>query len=341
MAGKEDPSISSLFIIMDHSTCSGIGIDVSKATLDVVLRFSYKEEHCVVQNNTSGINKLLCKLKGCTCRIVLESTGRYHILCAYLLAQAGYDVHLINPIAARRYITASVRKKKTDKADAAVLAHIASLEEDIPRFTATKTDIYIRQKLGLLCSLERELQSLHGILKGYVEFQDVLRLSASKAEQNIAQCIEELKKQKGILEKEIETLIHEQCHEDSWFTLARSVPGVSLFLAHLLYQVLRKDCVSAKQWIAFFGLDVSVPQSGTWRGRGKLSKRGSAYLRKRMFQAAWGAVMNSEYFRAYYDQLRAQKRSYRESINIIARKQLRILFAVWKNGMPFSADHHS
>ena len=189
---------------MDHSTLHGIGIDVSKATLDAVFRSSDKEEHCVVDNNAKGIRKLLKKLQCCSCRIVLESTGRYHILSAYLLSQAGLDVRIINPIAARRYITASIRKQKTDKADAAVLGHIAAVEEGIPRFTASKADIHIRQKIGLLCSFERHLQSLNGTMRGYAEFQNVMKFAMSTTEQNLATSIEAIRGQTGLLAKAID-----------------------------------------------------------------------------------------------------------------------------------------
>ena len=90
-----------------------------------------------------------------------------------------------------------------------------------------------------------------------------------------------------------------------------------------------------KQWIAFVGLDVTVRQSGNWKGRGKLSKRGNPYLRKRLYTAAWGAQMNDEAFAAEYRNLREAGRTYREAIVILSRKILRIAFAVCKNDRPY------
>jgi hypothetical protein len=38
--------------------------------------------------------------------------------------------------------------------------------------------------------------------------------------------------------------------------------------------------------------------------RERLSKRGNAYLRKRLYSAGWGAIMNYEQFRTYYETLK-------------------------------------
>ena len=54
--------------------------------------------------------------------------------------------------------------------------------------------------------------------------------------------------------------------------------------------------------------------------------------------AAWGVVRHDERFHGYYEKLRAEGRSYRETMIVIARKLLRILLAVQKNGTPYSAE---
>lgn len=321
------------------SSVLGIGIDVSKRTLDVVLRRQDAEEHLVVSNDAAGIQKLARQLKRCVSPIVLESTGRYHLLCSYLLSQAGLDVRVVNPLISRRYLTASIRKQKTDKIDASGLAQMAAVATDLPdRFALSKIDLHIRQKMGLLCALERQLQSQKLSLQNYVECQENFGLQTSEVEQSLLEIIRQLKRQKDLLEREIEALVALNPDRVIRRDLAVTVPGISPMLGSLLSQLLRTDCVSARQWIAFVGLDISLNQSGQWKGGGKLSKRGNAFMRKRLFGAAWGAVMNHEAFRAYYDKLKADGRKHKEALLIIARKLLRILFAVLKQGKPFSFD---
>jgi len=45
-----------------------------------------------------------------------------------------------------------------------------------------------------------------------------------------------------------------------------------------------------------------------------------------LFQAAWGACLNYDYIRAYYDGLKAKGRNHVEAVVIIARKLLKIAY---------------
>lgn len=316
-----------------------VGIDVSKDTLAVCLRFSNREEHLTVSNTVSGIAGLRRTLKTCSCPLIMESTGRYHLLSAFLLSEDGYDVRVVNPLQAKRYVSASIRKIKSDRTDASALAQMGITEQSLPpRFALGKREIRIRQKMGLLSSLECQLQSLTQMLKQYQEFHAQLDLSLSKTEKHLVRCAEDLLAQKESLAGEIMKLVSEDEEQRRARDLACSIPGISELIGSLLVQCLSRNCASAKQWIAFVGFDVSVRESGQWKGRGKLSKRGNAYLRKKLFQAAWGAAMNHPSFRMYYDQLKEEGSSHREAIVIIARKLLRILFAVLKSGHPFSIE---
>lgn len=325
---------------MFHSSAIlGVGIDVSKAKLDVALYQNDHDEHFIVSNDTKGIKELIQRLHTHSYRIVMESTGRYHLLAAYLLSQASLTVHVVNPLQSRRYITASVRKQKSDKTDARALAHMASAETALPPpFTKTKEEIHIRQKMGLICSIERQLQSRKATMRNYREFQEQLNITVSSSEKRLCKMVDELKAQRDMLQQEIEEMVMQREDRRKISDIACTVPGVSSSLGALIAALFDDRCVSAKQWIHFVGFDVSLHQSGTWKGRGKLSKRGNAYLRKKLFAAAWGAMMHDEDFRAYYDKLRAQGRCYKETMIIIARKLLRILFILIKNSIPFSHD---
>ncbi len=326
-------------LLMKRALPLSVGIDVSKDTLAVALRFADREESLTVPNSPNGITALHRKLRQCSCSLIMESTGRYHILAAFLLMEKGYDVRVVNPLQAKRYISASTRKKKTDETDASALAQMGVTDQRLPaRFALSKADIQIRQKVGLLRSLEKQLQSLHHMLNGYADFQQEMTIMQSRAEVALRKCVTTLGKNKTQMEREIQELILADGEKKRQQELACSVPGISPFLGSLLCQMLSSNCTHARQWIAFVGFDVSLHQSGQWKGRGKLSKRGNCYLRKRLFCAAWGAVMHDKQFRRYYDGLRTNGHSYRAAIVIIARKLLRILFTVLKNDTPFSAE---
>lgn len=323
---------------MKKTIFHSIGIDVSKDTLVVAVRSGNKEESIIFPNTAHGIMALQRKLRDCSCPIVMESTGRYHLLAAFLLSEKGYDIRVINPIIAKRFLSASVRKCKTDKADAAGLALMGEIQTDLPRFTKSALDIHIRQKMGLLATIEKKLQALLQMMHAYVECQEVMTIKTSDAEERIRACIAVLKKEKGHLAEEIQELILQDPRKKALQDIACTIPGISPLTGSLLVQMLSLSCSDPKQWIAFFGLDVSQNESGKTKRRGKLSKRGNSFMRKRLFSAGWGAAMNHAPFRAYYDALKEKGHSHRAAVVIIARKLLRILFVLLKNGHTFSFD---
>ncbi len=296
-----------------------VGIDVSKDTLSVAFRFPDHDEHLTVPNSANGIRVLHGRIRHCSCPVFMESTGRYHILPAFRLTEKGHDVRVVNPLQAKRYMAASIRKQKTDRTDAAALAQMAVSEQKLPgRFALTKDDIAIRQKIGLLASLEKHLQSLCRTLKTYRELQRRLRTSQSKAERALTNCVKKLEADKEQLQEETQGLILADEGRRRNQALACTIPGIAAFTGSLLCEVLDTGSVHAKQWITFVGYDVSLAQSGTWRGKGKLSKRGNGYLRKRLYCAAWGAIMHAPRFRRYYERLKLKGHSHRAATVIVA-----------------------
>lgn len=316
----------------------GVGIDVSKETLEVALVYEGKSEQHGYSNEEEGIEQLRKKLEGAEgeYKIVMESTGRYHFLVALRLSEAKLDVRVINPLMAKRYFSSQIRKVKTDKADSRVLAQVAILEQNLPKaFSTDKQAIQIRQKMGLLASLDKQLQALNAMLGDYATFQGELAIPSSVAEQQIMVLVKSLAKQSQLLEQEINDLVLSQAKHTQPCVLLDSIPGIAMSLAALMAQFLDPKSKHPKQWIAFLGMDVSVRQSGKWKGKGKLTKRGNPYLRKRLYNAAWGAVMNYPDFKNYYDQLKQQAKTHVEALLIIARKLLRIAFVVIRDHTPY------
>lgn len=90
------------------------------------------------------------------------------------------------------------------------------------------------------------------------------------------------------------------------------------------------------QLLAFAGLDASVHQSGDFTGtKNKLSKRGSPYLRRAIWQAAFIAAFKDPALSQYYQKLRKRGKSHGTAIGAVSRKLVNIIFAVWKQDKPY------
>lgn len=106
------------------------GIDVSsrKSTVAVlrpfgeVVRLPFDVGH-----NAEGLTALAQQLKAIEgeTRVVMEHTGRYYEGVAKVLHEAGLFVSAVNPLLIKEYGNNSLRKVKTDKADAVKIARYA------------------------------------------------------------------------------------------------------------------------------------------------------------------------------------------------------------------------
>ena len=84
--------------------------------------------------------------------------------------------------------------------------------------------------------------------------------------------------------------------------------------------------------VAFAGLDVKVNQSGEFTGtKNKISKRGSPYLRRAIWRAAFCDPILSE----YYQSLRARGKHHLTAVGAVARKLCNIIFVILRDNRPY------
>lgn len=104
----------------------GIGIDVSKATLDVAVHGQGTTHQ--FKNTSAGIKRLVAWLASQTDpRAVMEATGGYEEPALDACAHAGIWVARVNPRQARDFAKATGQLAKTDTLDARVLAEMAAV----------------------------------------------------------------------------------------------------------------------------------------------------------------------------------------------------------------------
>jgi len=106
---------------------NSVGIDVSKGKSMIAVLRPFGEVVSTpfeIRHTASELRDLACSLKGLDgeTRVVMEHTGRYHEPVAQTLCSAGIFVSAVNPLLIKSYGNNSVRKVKTDKADALKIA---------------------------------------------------------------------------------------------------------------------------------------------------------------------------------------------------------------------------
>lgn len=103
-----------------------VGIDVSKASLDIVA--TSEIELLTVSNDTDGFDAIIAELKKQPVALVLmEVTGGLEAAVACSLQAEGFDVAVVNPRQARDFARAMGYLAKTDRIDAKMLAQMAEV----------------------------------------------------------------------------------------------------------------------------------------------------------------------------------------------------------------------
>jgi transposase len=90
------------------------------------------------------------------------------------------------------------------------------------------------------------------------------------------------------------------------------------------------------QAIAYAGLDITIKESGKWRGHRKLSKRGSGRLRRILYLAAIRCVrLEGSAFGAYYHRLVARGMKRPVALIAVMRKMLAVAYHLLKTQESF------
>lgn len=299
------------------------GIDVAKAEL--VIGVVGKPEHdCVLANTQSEINRWLKRVPPGS-RLAVESTGAYHQRLVALAQARGLTVFVLNARDVHYYAKALGQRGKTDRTDAQVLSrYLREHHEHLHPFVAGDPT---EQRIDLLLQ-RRERVVVH---------QDALKRSLRELGdlQTVAPLQQALQALLAEIDQQITALVASQEDLARTTRLLRTIPGVGPLGSALLGCLFRRIAfVKADAVVAFSGLDPRPMDSGQKRGRRRLSKRGSPLLRRALFMAAF-AASRSLAFKPFYQALKAKGFATTEAFVILARKLLRIAFAVWKTQTAF------
>jgi transposase len=307
-----------------------VGIDVSKATLDVYLR--RRAEQFQVQNQALGIAGLLKHLQTFEIqRVVVESSGGLELDVAQALQDVGIPVSIINPRQGRDFAKASGKLAKTDRIDAAVLAHFGEAMQPPITVLASDQDRALqdavtrrRQLVEMLSAQKNRRASLRGTMR-----------------QNIDIHIEWLEERIGDLDEEIEELSQSQAEWQSRIALLKSVSGVGQVIATTLMATLPElGAVSDKRISALVGVAPFNRDSGKFRGS-RMIWGGRANVRAVLYMGTLVAVRYNPVLKAFYQRLLGQGKAKKVALIACMHKLLRILNAMIRDRKPWQVPVQS
>lgn len=138
------------------------------------------------------------------------------------------------------------------------------------------------------------------------------------------------------VENEIEVLL------EKLNSLITTIPGIgSVNAATILGEIGDiKRFSNPSKLVAYAGLDASVSQSGEYESTyNYMSKRGSPYLRRALFQSALRAEFCDPVFSDYYQKKISEGKHHLVATNAVARKLCHTIFAVLTKDEPYQVQN--
>lgn len=183
-------------------------------------------------------------------------------------------------------------------------------------------------------------------LKGYAakKFKDVSSLA--KTSFGITFCVDSFSFQLKLLIEQINFIEKQVSDVESQMsellekikTPITTIPGIGNVIgATILGEIGDINRFSnASKLVAYAGIDASVSQSGEYeRTNNHMSKRGSPYLRKALFRAAFVASNTDPVFKAYYQKKRMEGKHHNVAVGAVARKLCYTIFTILKNNVSY------
>jgi transposase len=298
-----------------------VGIDVGKDRLDVHIR--PLGQHLVVDNDEAGLAGLAARLDARSPRlIVLEASGGYERPAAVALIDRGLRVAVVNPRQTRKFAAALGRLAKTDRIDAAVLAHFAEAIRPAARAVADGAI----DRLQKLLARRRQL-----VVMRNAEKQRLGKAEDPITRRSLKAMIASLDKQLGVLDKAIGRRIEADPAIAEKLERLKTVPGIGDVSARTLIAELPElGRASRHEIAALSGVAPISRDSGRYRGKRKI-QGGRVEVRAPLYMATLVAIRHNPVIRPFYRRRRAAGKPAKVALVACMRKLLTMLNAMLRD----------
>jgi transposase len=312
---------------MSEPTGNFVGIDVSKAHLDVAVH--RPASHWQVANIESGIAELVQRLHALhPTRIVLEATGGFELPLVAGLMHARLPVVVLNPRRVRDFARATGQLAKSDKLDAKVLAHFASVLQLEPRPLPTDAE----EQLTALLTRRRQIVEMLAVEKNRLQ---TVRASLRA---DIAEHIAWLEQKLESLNGELDGFVEQSAVWQAKDVLLRSAPGVGRVTARTLLALLPElGTLNRQQIAALVGVAPLNTDSGNRQGKRRVYG-GRAAVRSVLYMAALSATRCNPRIRAFYEHLLDQGKEKKVALTACMRKLIVILNTMVRTNQPWRTE---
>lgn len=302
-----------------------VGIDVAKDRLDVHVRPGGESFTLAREGEAlAALVERLCALAPSL--VVMEATGGYETVVAGAIGAARLPLAVINPRQIRDFARATGRLAKTDRIDAAAIAHFAEAVRPPARPIADAA----AQALGELVARRRQVIEMI-VAEGNRRRMARQRRVITAIERHLAVLRAELTQLDGDIDEAIRKTPVWQADAD----LLASVPGIGkATLRTLIAELPELGRLTRRKIAALVGVAPINRDSGTRRGRRTIAG-GRPAVRSALYMAALVASRANPVIAPYYAKLRAAGKTGKQALIACIRKLLVILNAILRDRKPW------
>ena len=301
-----------------------VGIDVSKAQLDVAVRPTGKR--WTLPYDQTGIEGLIPQIVDLEPALVLlEATGGLELPLVAALAAAALPVVVVNPRQVRDFAKATGTLAKTDTLDAGVLAHFAdAVRPEVRPLKDAETQV-----LNSLTARRRQVMTM------LVSEKNRLGTAIGAVSPRIEAHIAWLEQELSDLDKGLRQTLRRSPVWREKDDLLRTVPGVGEQLSlTLLAHLPELGTLNRRQIAALVGVAPYNRDSGALRGK-RAVWGGRSRVRAVLYMGALVASRHNPAIRDFYQRLLEAGKPKKVALVASMRKLLVILNGMLKHGSPW------
>ena len=269
---------------------------------------------------------------------VLEATGIYHEDLAYHLHQSGSRVAVILPNRAKAYKQSENVLSKTDSIDSRLLVKMG-LEKTLTCWEPPAAEVYTLKQLSrerhrLLADRTALKNQIHANQRSVNPSETTL-----KRQKAVVQLLEE---QIVEVDQESDQLIEKHSYIAEAVKRACTIPGIGRITAITVLAETNffLDFNNARQVTKYAGLDVILKESGTFKGKRRISKRGNSYLGAALYMPSLSAVRHNMPIKGLYDRISDKCGVKKKGLIAGCRKLLCLMCSMEKNKKDFDNNYH-
>ena len=326
-----------------------VGIDLSKdsfvATFTLLLT-GQTVKHLATknfENNLKGFEQLYqwvkkIKNENIPLSYTMEATGVYYECLAHYLWDKDSIIHVLLPNKSKKFAESLNIKSKTDKIDSKILGQMG-VERVLSHW---KLSSKIYRQLRTLVRERQQLLKERTICKNQLHAQEYsvepLRTTLTRTRNHIKY----LSKQIESIEKELKIIVEKDELISKKIKKITTVPGLGFTTVVTVVAETSgfDNFKSLKQLTSYSGYDIRIKESGKWKGKSRISKKGNSNIRQALYMPSLSSIQHSKTYKTFYNRLNEKKQNGLISGTAVQRKLLGLIYTLWKNDTEYIENYN-